>query len=88
VILRLYSVYDKKALLFGQPNFMLNDQVAIRSFTDGVKDTGSTIGKHPEDYALYHIATYNEVNGSIKPEDPPAMIGDGITFVTPTLKEA
>jgi hypothetical protein len=88
VILKMYSVYDKKALLFGQPNFMLNDQLALRSFSDGVRDTTNAIGKHPDDYALYELGSYNEVNGSIETVTPPLLIAEAIQFKAPDIKVA
>lgn len=66
-----YSIFDEKAVAYGVPFFMASNGLAIRAFADLVDDNRSSVNKHPGDYRLYKIGTYNDVTGvltSIIPE--------------------
>lgn len=63
--LKVYSVYDKKAKVYGTPFFQLNNNVALRSFTDLVNDGRSTVSKHPSDFNLECIGVFNDTDGKI-----------------------
>lgn len=65
--LYLYSVYDTAAVAFIQPFCMQNDGIAVRSFQNTVNDETTTISKHPEQYALYKVAEFNDEDGYIDP---------------------
>lgn len=45
---------------------------AIRQFQDAVNDqaAGGSIHKHPDDYDLYRVGTYDDDNGAVTPESP------------------
>lgn len=61
----MYSVYDKAAGSFNIPFFQLNDRVAIRSFMDLVRDERSQVSKHPEDYDLWCLGSFDDASGLI-----------------------
>jgi len=67
----LYSVYDLKAKSHCNPFVMDNDDCAIREFAIAANDTNSQIGRHPFDYCLYRIASFDYDSGlvvSLQPE--------------------
>lgn len=64
-ILKVYSVKDAKVGAFMAPFFMRSKGEAIRAFTDLVNDPQSMVAKHPEDYCLYEIGTWDEELGKI-----------------------
>jgi hypothetical protein len=39
----------------------------LRAFTDIATDADHQIGKHPEDYSLYRLGTWNDNKGEISP---------------------
>lgn len=51
---------DCKADLYGPVVQFDNDSVAIRAFYDLCRDFGTLVGKHPEDFCLARIATYDD----------------------------
>ncbi len=61
--MREYSIFDKKALAFGTPFFLVNDQVAVRTFRDLVMNKETQVSLHPEDYVLYKVGRFNMVTG-------------------------
>lgn len=62
------SVYDRASQLFGQPIFVPSTGVAIRSFSDEVARKGddNPIAKHPEDYELFHLGTFDDERGTFE----------------------
>lgn len=66
MILRIFSVYDIKAEVFSPPFFMSTAGEAIRAFKDLVNDPNTTIGRHPEDYRLMALGTFDNGSGNIE----------------------
>lgn len=72
--MKIFAVYDEKAKIFGTPQFMLTEAVAVRTITDLVQDQQSMLAKHPKDYSLYQVGTYDEISGMITPEERPSLV--------------
>lgn len=80
--LQLYSILDTKAEAFFPPFPAANAAEALRSFSDLLVDPQSKIGKHPEDYRLYHVGEFHVVNGTVTGH--PAghvLVEDGLKLV-------
>jgi len=72
--LNVYSVFDVKAAVYANPFYMPNDLVAIRGFTGAVNSPDSMLYKHPEDYMLYRLGSFNDSIGLLEAENPPVCI--------------
>ena len=64
MILKIYSVYDKGIEGYMRPWFAQADGQALRLFIDEV-DGDSPMAKHPEDYSLFRIGSFDDENGTI-----------------------
>lgn len=60
---------DCKADLFGPVVQFDNDNVAIRAFFDLCRDSSTLVGKHPEDFCLSRIASYDDKSAVVAPCD-------------------
>jgi len=60
MITKMYSVYDKKAKIFNVPVFLHNTAVACRAFGELANNPDHQYGKHPGDYELWEIGTYDD----------------------------
>lgn len=78
--LLLCSIYDTKAEVYTAPMQFQSAAQALRSFTDAVNNKQSDFGKHPEDYVLLEIGSWDERSGEIEP-CVPTSLGVGINFV-------
>ena len=84
--LEIFTIHDVKAAVYNRPQFMINKAMAIRTFGDLVNDNhgdNNEISKHPEDYTLFHIGTWDDVECEIKPLKTPFSLGNGVDFVIP-----
>jgi hypothetical protein len=64
-MLKCYAIFDKKALSFATPFFAVNDEVAMRSFEDLVRDRRSLVSQHPEDFALHFVGHFEPESGKL-----------------------
>ncbi len=63
MIVSLFSVFDKKAEAFMSPFTFAATGQAVRAFSDTVNDGKSGFYRHPEDYDLYALGTFDECSG-------------------------
>lgn len=63
------SVLDKKAKLYHQLLLHRHAVEAIRAFEGGVKEQSSFLAKHPEDYALIQVGTWDDETCEFKTGD-------------------
>lgn len=67
----MYVIYDVKAEVYNKPVFMMNHNVAIRAASDVLKDPNSEIAKHPEDFTMFYIGTYEDTTAAFDFEPAP-----------------
>lgn len=85
-MLNCYSIYDKKALSFATPFFAVNDDVAMRSFEDLVRDHRSLVSQHPEDFALHLVGRFDPEPGCLSPAPQGTyLVLDGLQAYSHTL---
>ena len=70
MIMNVYSIYDKAVQAYMRPFFMPADGAAQRAFTDLVEDKSHEMSKHPEDYSLFRIGSFDDSNGSLDRCEP------------------
>lgn len=68
----IVSVKDTAAQAFGRPIFVPSTAVAVRSFRDEInrKDSTEDMAKHPEDFELYELGSFDDSNGDIAVIEP------------------
>lgn len=67
MILKVYSVYDSKAGVYAQPVFYRNDGEAIRAFSNAANLADHPFCANAEDFTLFEIGDYDDLNGLITP---------------------
>lgn len=66
-LLIAYTLHDVKAVNYSPPFFMPNDALARRACAELVLDRNTTVGRHPSDFKLYRVGTFDEGNGVLTP---------------------
>lgn len=77
---KIYSIHDKKAEAYLPPFFLHSQGMAIRAFSDLVKQEKHPFHLHPEDYTLFEIGEYDDTSGRITPNESPNSLGNGVQF--------
>lgn len=70
MLYRIYSVFDVQAQAYAAPFFLQRDEIAVRAFRDAVMNPEHPMSKHPEDYRLYRLGTFNDADGFLQDEVP------------------
>jgi hypothetical protein len=77
---KTYSIYDSVGKTYLKPFNVKMEGEAIRAFKNASNDKQSEIGRNPQDYCLYLLATWNDETGEVKPVDPPINLGLATKF--------
>lgn len=80
--LKVFTVFDSKAETFARPFFMKTVGEAIRSWVDVVNDSTTAFSKHPQDFVLYEVASYDDANGQFENIIPPVSHGAAAEYVS------
>lgn len=65
---RVFAVYDYKSEAYMQPFSMETTGQAIRAFSDSVNDPKSVWHRHPKDFVLYELGSFDDRQGIFKNE--------------------
>ena len=57
--IELYTIYDSKTGVYNKPFYQLNDDVCRRTCSD-LLSSETDVAKHPEDFSLFHLGSYND----------------------------
>lgn len=77
-MLKVFSVYDSKAEAFLLPFFTSNAAVAIRNFSSAASDAATAFSRHPGDYTLFEIGSWDESEGAWRPLSAKVALGSAI----------
>lgn len=79
--LQICAIYDSKAEAWLNPMVFQSNGQALRSFEDAVKNTESDFGRHPEDYSLFLLGSFEQRNGEIQVQVPMVHLANGMDVV-------
>lgn len=63
MIVKIFSVFDKKARSFCTPFYMPNVETAVRAFHQAANDKSIDVGRYPADFDLFMLGTFNDETG-------------------------
>lgn len=66
--MQVFAVYDKKSELHNLPFFMQTTGEALRAFMDLARDEKTVLFRHPEDFKLVRLGTYDNKLGKFSNE--------------------
>lgn len=82
MIQKIYSVFDRKAVLYGTLMFFANDEMAKRGAADLMRVGGDTPMNHyPEDFDIYCVGEFDTESGVMMGQGAPALVCRFADFV-------
>lgn len=66
----VYSVHDKAVQAYMVPFYCRTKGEALRLFFNAVHDPKSEIGRHIDDYVLYHLGHFDDASGLFHSIEP------------------
>lgn len=74
-LLKAFSILDTKADIFSPPFFFPTTGQAVRAFKDLSNDGQSSVSRHPADYRLFQVGTFDDARGQLLPLDQVEPLG-------------
>lgn len=74
----VFTVHDAKAEAFLPPFCLHQIGMAVRAFADAVNGADHQFAKHPEDYVLFRIGTFDDAKGVIDTLPGPVVVASGV----------
>lgn len=75
MVVRLFSMYDKKSRCFGPPQAALNQEVMARKLAfECESNPDSLVKMHAEDYDIYYLGDYDDHDAAYHPVSPPELL--------------
>lgn len=81
MLLKAYSIYDRKALQYHPPFYATTDGSATRSFADLANDPNTNVGRHPADYVLFCVGTFSDEKAELVPISPVLHVADATALL-------
>jgi len=78
--IKLFTILDHKAEAYLPPFQQPSTNMAIRLFSDSVCDETHAFNKHPEDYTLFEIGSFDDDSATITPHQTKIPLGNGLDF--------
>jgi len=78
MVLNIYSIYDSKAEAFEAPFFIRSRGEALRGWIDVVADTNTKFNKHPGDYTLFELGSFDCLSGQFNSLKAKYSLGTGL----------
>lgn len=79
--MKIFTVHDSKAETYMQPLFYKTSAMALRSFTEAVKDTSTDFHKFSSDYTLVELGEYDDATASIVTHEKPRILANASEFI-------
>lgn len=79
---KIFTCFDQKAKLHTRPFFYAELGEALRNFSDVANDPQHEVGRHPSDYTLMEIGTFEESTGILTITNPPLSHGTAVQYLS------
>jgi len=77
----VFSVFDSKAGSYAQPFYSPTIGSAIRAFIGAISDPNTMLSKHPSDFSLMHLGSFDDDTGLFTNLQVPLNLGVAISFI-------
>ncbi len=80
MIHKIFTIHDQPAKAYLPPMLMHQTGMAIRAFSDALKDPTHAFAKNPADYTLIEIGTFDDESAKITTLEVPISHGSGLQY--------
>lgn len=80
MIKKIFTVYDSAAQTYSAPMFEVATGAMVRSFEDECNNPESAMFKHPADYTLFELGTYDTDTAMFEQLEHSVNLGCALTF--------
>lgn len=88
MILKVFSLLDIKAGIYSPPFYMAAAGQAVRAVMELGADQGNQVGRHPADFQLVELGTWDDQTGQATNHSVPTPLGLVVNLVQMNSKNA
>lgn len=77
MIIIVAAIKDRLADCYAQPMYFPTEGMAVRAFQDALADSGNNLSKHPDDYDLCKLGTFDDATGRFTNVEIPTVLALG-----------
>ncbi len=81
MLCKMFAIYDNKAEYYLNPLTFNTTGESLRNFSDAVNDTQTMLHRHPGDFNLFEIGTYDNLTGQISMHQNSVNLGNALEFI-------
>ncbi len=81
MMLKIFAIFDAKALAYLPPFVLPEEGMAMRTFSDCVNSKDHQFGAHPEDYTLFFLGLYDDKTGIFSELEARSVLANGVEMV-------
>lgn len=78
---RVFSAHDSKLSIFLPPFFVQHLGQALRMWEDSVNSPDTLVAKHPSDFVLYEIGTFDDEHGVLTSHTPHQRVASALEVI-------
>ncbi len=82
--MKIYSLYDKKAMVYSPVMTFANDVFAIRAIEAEMSNSKSSVATYPFDFCLMELGTFDDSIGKIVPREIPTNVYECNSYFSKT----
>jgi len=77
----MFAILDGKSGIYNQPWSAVSTGVALRMFSDIVNDPKTAISRHPEDYTICELGSFDDNTGTFEGLVSPKPLGNAASYI-------
>lgn len=83
MLFNVFAIYDTAVQTWRPPLYARSKGEILRSFVDAVNNPQTEFAKHPEDYTLFELGTWDDDKCKFDLLKTPVSIGKAIEYLKP-----
>jgi len=88
MLFTVFSIYDSAIKTWLPPLYARNNGEMIRNFSDAIQDPQSKLAKHPQDYVLFELGSFDDDKCVFSLHKAPVRLCMAMDFVKPENRGA
>lgn len=78
---KVYSLFDRKVGVHSVPMFFTHEGYFLRAVMEIVKDPNTNVGRHPADFELLYLGTFDDNTGRFDQAEGVKSLGYAVAFL-------
>lgn len=79
--IKIFTIYDIKAQSYLPPFYMQSTGQAMRAFEDTVNDETTQFSKHPEDFVIFEVGSFDDQTCTFDLQKTPITLAKAIELI-------